>query len=171
MPRAPRLLLFAVVATLALAGCGDDDDSGSRSSSYGGGATSEESTTAAKPAAKDVVATIEVEETEFKLDPANPGVQDAGKVAFEVTNAGKIPHALDVEGPKGEQETDEIAPGETANLTVDMSRPGKYKWYCPIGNHEQQGMTGYVFIAFDKVKQRGQRPEDDQAASDGHGGY
>jgi plastocyanin len=170
--------MFAVVATLALAGCGDDDSDSGSGPAYGGGADTEESTTstgaakgAAGPVAKDVVATIEVEETEFKLDPANPGVQDAGHVAFKVTNAGKITHALEVEGPKGEQETRQIAPGTSALLFVDMSKPGKYKWYCPIGNHEQQGMTGNVFIAYDKVKQSGKRPEDDGPASDGHGGY
>ena len=155
MPGAPRLALFAVLAALALAGCGDDDDSGSGSSYGGGGAGTEEATetsretTTATP--KDVVATIEVDLTEYKLDPLNPGVQDAGKVAFEATNAGEIPHALEVQGPRGEAKTKEIAPGDTATFTADLGKPGKYKWYCPIGDHEQQGMTGSVFIAYDKV--------------------
>jgi len=158
----PRLVVFASVAALALGGCGDDD--GGSGSSYGGGQSS---------TPKNVVATIEVKETEYALNPANPGVEDAGKVAFEVTNAGKIGHALEIEGPKGEQETDEIAPGETAKLTVDMGKPGKYTWYCPIADHEQQGMTGSVFIAYDKVKGTDQPRKKGEAGpgSDGHGGY
>ncbi len=172
-----RLAVLAVLGALAMSGCGDDDGDSGAGSGYGGGqqggenpAETSEDTAKAPP---DVVATIEVEETEYKLDPANPGVQDAGKVTFEVTNAGKIAHALEVEGPKGEQETDEIAPGKTATMTVDMSKPGKYTWYCPIADHREQGMEGSVFIAFDKADQTDKpRKEDEKGAgSDGHGGY
>ena len=165
-----------MLAVLATAGCGDDN--GGSGSSYGGDQASSEqsdrtSTETVKPAAKGTVATIEAELTEYELDPANPGVQDAGKVAFEVTNAGKIAHALEVEGPKGDRETDDIEPGKTATMTVDMSKPGKYKWYCPIADHEEQGMTGSVFIAYDKVNQTDQPRTEGEAGpgADGHGGY
>ncbi|MBA3359177.1 MAG: cupredoxin domain-containing protein [Thermoleophilaceae bacterium] len=142
-------------------------------SSSGGGQAGKESADAPKPTPKNVVATIEVEETEYELNPANPGVEDAGKVAFEVTNAGKIGHALEVEGPEGEVKTKEIAPGDTAKFTADLSKPGKYKWYCPIADHEEQGMTGSVFVAFDKAGQTDQPRKKGEAGpgSDGHGGY
>ena len=177
MPGAPRLALLVAAAALALTGCGDDDESSGADSQDSGSASSQTTKTEpAGPPAKGVVATIEVDLTEFKLDPVNPGVQDAGKVAIEATNAGKFPHAIEVEGPKGDKETDEIAPGKTAKLTVDLSKPGKYKWYCPIGDHEQRGMTGSIFIAFDKVNQTDQPPEeeekdDDSGNSGGSGGY
>lgn len=167
--------MLGLSCALAVAGCGDDDENSGADSQDSGSASSQTTTTEdTGPPAKGVVATIEVEETEFKLDPANPGVQDAGKVAIEATNAGKFPHAIEVEGPKGEQETDEIAPGKTAKLTVDLSKPGKYKWYCPIGDHEQRGMKGSIFIAFDKADQTDQPPEEDEkgAGSDApSGGY
>ena len=166
MASATRLALCSATAALALAGCGDDEaESGSSEE------TATTSTRAAKPPAKGVVATIEVELTEFELNPLNPGVQDAGKVAFEATNGGKVAHALEVEGPKGEVKTKEIAPGDTATFTADLGKPGKYKWYCPIGDHEQEGMTGHVFIAYDKIDQPDQPREDDGPGSDGHGGY
>ncbi len=48
------------------------------------------------------VATIDVRETEFKLDPANPRIEKPGFVEFKVNNAGQTVHALEVEGPEGE---------------------------------------------------------------------
>lgn len=158
------------LAAVAVSACGGDANTTSNSQDTGN-SVEETSTTSAN--APGVVATIEVEETEYELDPANAGVQEAGKVAFEVTNAGKIAHALEVEGPNGAQETDDIAPGETAKMTVDLSKPGKYKWYCPIGDHEQRGMTGSIFIAFDKVNQTDQPPEEEEKDDDsgGSGGY
>jgi len=164
---ASRFALSAATIALALGGCGDDEKSSG--SSDGGGQAGSES----KPAPKDEVATIEVEETEYELNPSDPRVGGTGTVAVEVTNAGKIGHALEVEGPEGEVKTKEIAPGDTAKFTADLSKPGKYKWYCPIADHEEQGMTGSVFVAFDKAGQTDQPRKKGEAGpgSDGHGGY
>jgi uncharacterized cupredoxin-like copper-binding protein len=90
---------------------------------------------------------VRVSETEFKLDPANPTVEEAGTVEFDVANDGKVVHALEVEGPKGEVETEEIQPGRSATLEVDLSKPGSYVWYCPIGNHRELGMEGRITVA------------------------
>ncbi len=57
------------------------------------------------------VATVDVRETEFKLDPADPRIEKPGVVEFRVNNAGQTIHALEVEGPEGEVETEEIQPG------------------------------------------------------------
>jgi len=139
-------------------------------SSSGGGQAGKESADAPKPTPKNVVATIEVEETEYELNPANPGVEDAGKVAFEVTNAGKIGHALEVEGPNGEAKTKEIAPADTAKLTAELSKPGKYAWYCPIADHEQRGMKGSILVG-DAGTDQPRKKDEAGPGSDGHGGY
>jgi len=139
-------------------------------SSSGGGQAGKESADAPKPTPKNVVATIEVEETEYELNPANPGVEDAGKVAFEVTNAGKIGHALEVEGPNGEAKTKEIAPADTAKLTAELSKPGKYAWYCPIADHEQRGMKGSILVG-DAGTDQPRKNGEAGPGSDGHGGY
>ena len=94
-----------------------------------------------------MVATVRVRETEFELDPPNPRIPKAGVVQFDVTNAGEAPHALEVEGPKGEVETETIEPGRRATLRADLSRAGKYVWYCPVGDHEKRGMKGKITVA------------------------
>ena len=150
-----RRKLALLIALIALGGCGDDDESTS--------GTSTEQTSATGPA----VATISVAETEFRLSPANPSVAKAGVVAFQVENAGKVAHALEVEGPGGEVETDRIEPGTDATLKADLGKPGRYEWYCPIGDHRDRGMKGEITVAGGG----GEKKEDREAGPDGHGGY
>ncbi len=93
------------------------------------------------------VATIDVRETEFKLEPANPRIEKPGVVEFKVENAGQTVHALEVEGPKGEVETEEIQPGKSTTLRANLTEPGEYTWYCPVGGHKDQGMEGKITVA------------------------
>ena len=175
--------IWLVTIALALAACGDDDrgsveQSGSATGTTGATATETTGETGtetlgSKEPKGDPVATIEVKETEYELNPPNPGVEDAGLVAFEVTNAGKIAHALEVEGPNGEAETDRIAPGKTAKMTVDLGEPGTYKWYCPIADHEDRGMVGEILIAGggDGGSAPEEESEDESEDSGSSGGY
>jgi PQQ system protein len=91
-------------------------------------------------------ATINVRETEMKIDPKNVTIDKPGVVEFKVQNAGRVVHALEIEGPTREVETEQIPAGKSATLRANLDRPGKYKWYCPVGNHEAQGMTGTVTV-------------------------
>jgi uncharacterized cupredoxin-like copper-binding protein len=135
--------ISATVAALALAGCGEDRD-GTVTTQTGTG--TETTATATTPTGAPV-ATVSVSETEYSLDPANPTVDKAGVVEFEVKNDGKVTHALEVEGPEGEVETENIAPGKSATLKADLSKAGRYVWYCPVGNHEDLGMKGEITVA------------------------
>jgi plastocyanin len=119
-----RVLALAVLV-LALAGCGSEDSAGTDTS---GGAS------------------LEVSETEFALDPSSLTVDEAGEVTIRVVNDGAVEHALEVEGEGVEEETDTLAPGESAELTVELAA-GSYTIYCPIGNHREQGMEGTVVVA------------------------
>jgi plastocyanin len=130
---APRLLLTAAVGALILAGCGDGG---------GGSASSSSSSTTSKAST-----TLTVKETEFALAPANPKVAKAGSVRITARNAGTVAHALEVEGPNGEARTGSISPGRSATLTLDLSKPGKYEWYCPIDGHKDKGMKGAIVVA------------------------
>ena len=138
------------LAVLSLAACGEDREGSVEESGTGttatGASTTGTSTTPAKPSGA-VVARVKVRETEFELDPRNPRIAKAGVVQFDVTNAGQAPHALEVEGPHGEVETDTIEPGRTATLRADLSEPGRYVWYCPVGDHERRGMRGRITVA------------------------
>ncbi len=130
--RLPIVLLVAGV--VALAGCGDDDDGGDGNSA---------------PAAQSAPASggVKLSETEFKITPADVPVEKTGKVTFEVANDGKFDHALEVEGPNGDVETDTIPAGQSATLEVDLSKAGTYEMYCPIGNHREMGMDGQISVA------------------------
>jgi uncharacterized cupredoxin-like copper-binding protein len=145
---------------MALCGCGEDEEGrvdisgGATDTSTSGTSTEESSVTGT------AVATVSVAETEYRLSPANPSVAKAGVVEFEVVNAGKVAHALEVEGPGGEVETDEIKPGSSATLKADLDKAGRYEWYCPIGNHKDRGMKGEITVAGGS-----------EAGSDGHDGY
>jgi uncharacterized cupredoxin-like copper-binding protein len=120
------------LAAMAITGCGGDDNE----TTPAGGAT------APSPGAQ----TVNVSETEYKLDPSDPTVQ-AGTVSFKATNDGSVDHNLEVEGPEGEQELEQnIAPGESGTLTVDLSKPGKYEFYCPVDGHRGLGMEGEIAV-------------------------
>lgn len=73
----------------------------------------------------------------------------AGRVVFQVTNAGTVEHALEVEGQGIEQETGRIPAGGSGELTVELS-PGTYEVYCPVedagGNHQEKGMRTRLVV-------------------------
>jgi plastocyanin len=128
--RLDLLAIPALLATLALAACGSSSSSG------------ESGTTAPAGGGQ----TISIGESEFKLDPSSVKVDRAGAVTFKVTNNGSIDHSLEVEGQGVEEETETIEPGETAELTVDLSREGSYEIYCPIDGHRDSGMEGTLTV-------------------------
>ena len=85
--------------------------------------------------------------TEWKVELSQATIV-AGTVTFTVTNAGSIPHALEVEGQGIEQETGVIQPGASATLTLTL-KPGTYEVYCPVGNdsHKKLGMDAELKVA------------------------
>jgi uncharacterized cupredoxin-like copper-binding protein len=131
--------VLAVATSLGLAACGgDDDDDGDMA------ATTPETTGAA--GATGGGETVDVTMTDFKFDPKDPTVKP-GEVTFDVVNDGETLHNMEVEGPSGEAELPEdLQPGDSGSFKVDLSEPGKYRFYCPVGNHEQLGMVGEVTV-------------------------
>jgi uncharacterized cupredoxin-like copper-binding protein len=142
--RCAALLAIGALFAVPVAGCGgdDDDNAGNGGGGYGavGGAT--ETSTAATAAGGEAV---DMSLTDFALNPADPSV-NAGTVTFDVTNDGQTTHALEVEGPGEEVETEDLAPGDAAKLTVDLNKPGTYEMYCPVGNHREMGMEGEITV-------------------------
>jgi uncharacterized cupredoxin-like copper-binding protein len=121
-----RVALLALFAALALAACGSNSNQSASSGQ-----------------AEQAVA---ISETEFKLDPSSVQVDQAGNVTFRVTNNGAIDHALEVEGNGVEEKSATIKPGESAELTVDLSKDGSYEIYCPVDGHRDSGMEGTVTV-------------------------
>ena len=153
---AKSLCALAAAIALGLAACGDDDDDDTAATGTG---TQAEQTP--PPPDKPASQTISLTETEFAIEPADVSVAKAGVVRFKVENAGGIPHALEVESDELEEETEEIAPGETATLTVELPA-GTYELYCPIGDHEDRGMTGTLTVG-----ESAGAPSDDDGSSGG----
>jgi plastocyanin len=122
-----RLLPLAVLVTaLALAGCGGDDG------------------TSASPSSAR--STIEVHLSEYKLNPSTVSVDTPGTYTFKAVNDGQSVHALEIEGHGVEEETEDIQPGESAEITVDLQEAGDYELYCPVDDHRAMGMDGSVDV-------------------------
>jgi plastocyanin len=121
-------LVPALVAALALAGCGSEDDA-------------DEATPAASAGQM-----IEISATEFAFDPPTIELDQAGEYTFRLTNDGGAPHALEIEGAGIEEAASEtIGPGETAELTVELGE-GEYEMYCPVDGHRDMGMEGTLVV-------------------------
>ena len=92
---------------------------------------------------------IQVNETEMSLDPSEITLQQPGAYVFRAVNVGNVVHSLRIEGNGiEEQQTRDIGPGESADLTVTLG-PGTYELDCPVDNHEELGMRGSVTVAGD----------------------
>jgi plastocyanin len=121
-------LIASAAAVLALlaAGCGADSESSADETQ----ATGE---------------TVQISETDFKLDPAKVTLDEAGTYTFHVVNDGGTTHALEIEGEGVEEETSELGAGESDDLTVELGA-GTYELYCPIADHREQGMEGTLTV-------------------------
>ena len=140
------LALIAIVIPLALAACGDDDDDDTSAATTE--TTTEETTTTDETAGAGGGGgggeELTISETEFALDPANPTVP-AGEVSITAVNDGATVHNLEVEGNGVEEITDDLDPGQSGTLTLDL-QPGEYELYCAIGTHADQGMEGTLTV-------------------------
>jgi plastocyanin len=136
------LLAAGALFAIPLVGCGDDDDEGETEAATEA-ATEATSTAAAGGGGGE---TVDISATDFAFAPSDPTVK-AGTVTFNLTNDGQAPHNLEVEGPSGEAELEQdLAGGESGQLTVDLSEPGTYEMYCPVGNHREMGMEGEITV-------------------------
>ena len=120
-----RLLLVAVA--ILLPACGGEEGTTDEAAAPSGGAV------------------VEVTLSDFAIQVDSTAL-DAGEYTFRVVNDGATVHALEVEGPTGEVETGELAPGESSELAVDLSQDGEYELYCPVGDHHGRGMETTVAV-------------------------
>ena len=148
-----RFLLTALLvpAALVLAACGNDDGDDEGGESSGG-------------------QTVELVATEFTFDPADVSVDEAGETTFTVSNEGEFPHALEIEGNGIEEETEELSPGESGSVTVELE-PGEYELYCPIGDHRDRGMEGTLVVGGEAAGAGGSTTDGSESGSDDPYGY
>jgi plastocyanin len=130
------LLLSAGV--LLAAGCGDDDDDGG-----GGGAASTPEATEEPSGGGEALTLTADPGGAISWEPGELSAP-AGSVTIKLVNESDTPHAVEVEGNGVEEESETITGGET-ELTVDLEA-GDYTYYCPVGQHRQQGMEGTLTV-------------------------
>jgi plastocyanin len=132
MPAA-RLLAAVVLAcalAVAAAGCGDDP------------------------------VTIEGRTLRLRLDEYRIMPQDVrvhpGRLRIVATNVGRLTHNVkivrqnpaDLEAPPEEiGGTRSMQPGESASVTFEHLKPGKYRLACTIGNHDDLGQYGTLIVS------------------------
>jgi plastocyanin len=146
-----RLALLLALAAVLLPACGEEstpDGASPNGAGTGGGEI------------------VELALSEFALEPASFSLEP-GSYTFHVVNDGSAVHALVVDGPSGEVETADIEPGASADLDVDLSEPGEYEIYCPVGGHRGQGMEGTITVG----GSGGGTTTDETTTEDDDGGY
>jgi plastocyanin len=138
------LALLLAAGVLLAAGCGDDEDEDG-----GGGAASTPEATEEAPA--EDAGGGGGEALTLTADPGGniswePGELSApaGSVTIKLVNESDVPHAVEVEGNGVEEESETITGSET-ELTVDLEA-GEYTFYCPVGQHRQNGMEGTLTV-------------------------
>ena len=69
----------------------------------------------------------------------------AGRISIEMLNPSAIPHAIGIRG-NGVSETGEtVGQNGTSRVQADLE-PGTYELFCPVGGHEEAGMTATVNV-------------------------
>jgi uncharacterized cupredoxin-like copper-binding protein len=136
-PRIYAQIIGVVLILVGVLGCGAGGGSAG-----GGGAEDAQAPSGAK---ESVLKTIRVKEVEFALKPAEITLEKPDTYLFKAVNSGGTVHALEVEGQGIEEETEEIQPGQGAELKVKLEA-GTYELYCPVDGHKEEGMEGKVIV-------------------------
>ena len=68
-----------------------------------------------------------------------------GRYTFTAKNTGHHEHALEIEGPGGENRSRTLDPGQSTTLTVTL-KSGSYEVYCPVDGHKDLGMKTDITV-------------------------
>jgi len=138
--RFAALFVIAVAVAVPIAGCGGGDDNSTSAETAG----STQASTAGGAAGGGQ--TVDMTAADFKFDPSDPTVK-SGDVTFNLTNDGQETHSLEIEDVNGQDQEIEgdVSPGQSGTLKVNLP-PGKYEFYCPVGNHKEMGMEGEITV-------------------------
>ena len=118
--RRTSLALVVAAAALAAAGCGADEP-------------------AARSVRLDAAADGSLRFERAEVDAA------PGRVAIEMANPSEIPHAVGMRGAGIDESGETVGKGGTSRVEADVE-PGRYVLFCPVGGHEQAGMTATLTV-------------------------
>lgn len=100
--------------------------------------------------AQDTTVNVTLGMSEFKFDPAELDVPTGQTVTFNVSNTGQFPHNVTFVAPDGTESNlfaENLAAGQSATGTFTFNTAGEWRMYCPVGQHEENGMVGIVRVA------------------------
>ena len=136
-----RLALVAATA-LFLTACGGSDTAVSTTSS----SAAAPSSASGSPSASASGTPVAVTETEFTIAMPKTDLA-AGTYTFTVSNKGKFPHNLTIEGPGvDKQASPTLQGGESGELTVTL-QAGSYEMWCSVDSHKEKGMDIKVTVS------------------------
>ena len=132
--RTLTFIALVTALTIPLAGCGGDDEEsdGGGSSGGGGGGKAQTLKIAADPGGA------------LKFDKSSLTAK-AGKVTIVMDNPSDLPHAVEIEGNGVEVEGETVMKGGVSEASADL-KAGEYEFYCPVGNHKEEGMEGTLTV-------------------------
>lgn len=94
---------------------------------------------------------VEITLSDHKIEPAALTIPQHTKVTFVITNRGKELHEWEL-GHFG-VEVEDIAPGETKELTLVLLDAGEWEMSCHIPGHYEVGMFGHITVTPAELKQ------------------
>jgi plastocyanin len=150
--RITLLLALLALCAFVVAACGDDDDddgggggSGNSGASDDGGGGRYGSDTGGGGGGGASTLKIAADPSgALKFDKTSLTAK-AGEVTIDMDNPSDVPHAIEVEGEGVEEEGETVGKGGVSTVTADL-QPGEYEFYCPVGNHEAEGMKGTLTV-------------------------
>ncbi|MDQ6873639.1 MAG: cupredoxin domain-containing protein [Actinomycetota bacterium] len=90
--------------------------------------------------------TVTAVETDFKIALSQTSLKP-GTYTFKVSNHGKAPHNLTVDGPGVKDKASAtVQGGESGKVTVTL-QAGSYELYCSVDSHKDKGMDMTVKMA------------------------
>ncbi len=91
-------------------------------------------------------ASVQVTAREYGFTPARVDLARAGELRFVVRNAGSLPHDLRLRDERGRELGGTPAFERGSRTVTFVLRPGRYTYYCSIGDHERLGMRGTLVV-------------------------
>jgi hypothetical protein len=89
------------------------------------------------------VLSIDLVDDALTLAPPQVG---RGKVTLDLTNRGRLEHAVRVVGPGVDEKVAEfLGPGEHRLQSLRLE-PGTYRVFCPDGDHAEHGLAAQLVV-------------------------
>lgn len=91
---------------------------------------------------------IEVVAENMRYNPSQIRVRPGQNIRIVLVNRGSEEHNIEFELPDGERELEQnVQPGNRGTLEFTApTQPGTYTVYCPVDDHQEQGMTGQLIV-------------------------